>query len=280
MSSCWTTIQDYGLRSLGIGERILPKTDITMCEQIVLIGSGLIWNIYFGLIAVFLGFWFAIFLAIAKNSNSTIYRIPAISFIFLFRGSPLFIQFFFAYELFVLLPKLGITLDLGFVTLTAETRWLTRAWLGGLIVLFCNTAAYSAEIFYGAMRSVSSTELEAAEAFGITGSKKFWRIIWPSMLRLAWPSYTNEAIFLFHATALIFFSGFPAWRQSGDALYYASYFADKTFNPFIPYPIVAAYFISVTLIIILVFGAANSYLNRHLDIKPRPKLKLFVNLLR
>ena len=51
------------------------------------------------------------------------------------------------------------------------------------------------------------------------------------MLRLAWPAYTNEAIFLFHATALVFFSGFPAWQQKGDALYYASYFADKTFNP-------------------------------------------------
>ena len=98
--------------------------------------------------------------------------------------------------------------------------------------------------------------------------------------RLAWPSYTNEAIFLFHATALIFFSGFPAWRQSGDALYYASYFADKTFNPFLPYPIVAVYFISVTLIIIVVFGAANPYLNRHLDIQQRPKLKLSINLLR
>ena len=45
MSSCWTTMQDYGLRSIGIGERILPKTDITICEQVVLIGSGLIWNI-------------------------------------------------------------------------------------------------------------------------------------------------------------------------------------------------------------------------------------------
>ena len=280
MSSCWITIQDYAFRSLGIGERILPKTDITICEQAVLIGSGLIWNIYFGLIAVFFGFWFAIILAIGKNNLSAIYRIPAISFIFLFRGSPLFIQFFFAYELFVLLPKLGVTIDLGFITLSAETRWLTRAWLGGLIVLFCNTAAYSAEIFYGAIRSIPSTELEAAEAYGITGWNKFWRIIWPSMLRLAWPSYTNEAIFLFHATALIFFSGFPAWRQSGDALYYASYFADKTFNPFLPYPIVAGYFISVTLIIIVVFGAANQYLNRHLDVQQRPKLKLSINLLR
>ena len=140
--------------------------------------------------------------------------------------------------------------------------------------------SYSAEIFYGAIRSIPSTELEAAEAYGITGWNKFWRIIWPPMLRLAWPSYTNEAIFLFHATALIFFSAFPAWRQSGDALYYANYFADKTFNPFLPYPIVAGYFISVTLIIIVVFGAVNRYLNRHLDEQKRPRLKLFINLLR
>jgi hypothetical protein len=37
-------------------------------------------------------------------------------------------------------------------------------------------------------------------------------IICPTILRLAWPSYNNEAIFLFHATALVFFSSFPAWR--------------------------------------------------------------------
>lgn len=280
MSSCWTTMQDYGLRSIGIGERILPKTDITICEQVVLIGSGLIWNIYFGVIAVFFGFWFAIMLAIGKNNKLAIFRNPSNCFIFLFRGSPLFIQFFFAYELFVLLPKIGVTLDLGFVSLSLQTHWLTKAWLGGLIVLFCNTAAYSAEIFYGAIRSVPSAELEAAESFGITGWNKFWRIIWPSMLRLAWPSYTNEAIFLFHATALIFFTGFPAWRQSGDALYYANYFSDKTFNPFLPYPIVAAYFILVTLIIIFIFGAANRYLNRHLDVEQRTQIKLSINLLR
>ena len=280
MSSCWVTLQDYGLRSIGIGERILPKTDITMCEQVVLIGSGLIWNIYFGIIAVFFGFWFSIILAVGKNNKLALLRIPSESIIFVFRGSPLFIQFFFAYEFFVLLPKVGIEFDLGFITLSAETRWLTRAWLGGLIVLFFNTAAYSAEIFYGAIRSVPSGELEAAEAYGITGWSKFWRIIWPSMLRLAWPSYTNEAIFLFHATSLIFFSGFPAWRQSGDALYYANYFADKTFNPFLPYPIVAMYFILLTFVIISIFGVANKYLNRHLDVEQKAKIQLSINILR
>ena len=219
MTVCLVTIQDYGLRALGIGERLLPKSDITLCEQFVLIGSGLLWNIYFGFVAMLLGFWLATALALGKHSRSSWLRLPSHYFVFLFRGSPLFIQFFLAYEAFVLLPKIGFEFEVFGTVFAAETRWLTRAWLGALLVLFFNTAAYSAEIFYGALKSIPLGEIEAAESFGMSSGKKFTRIIWPTMLRLAWPSYTNEAIFLFHATALVFFSSFPAWRQKGDALY-------------------------------------------------------------
>ncbi|MEM1130888.1 MAG: ABC transporter permease subunit, partial [Pseudomonadota bacterium] len=157
--------------------------------------------------------------------------------------------------------------------ITAETGWLTRAWAGALIVLFLNTSAYAAEIFYGALRSVPKGDLEAADAYGLTGWKKFRRITWPTMLRLAWPAYTNEAIFLFQATTLVYFSGFPAWRQEGDALYYASYFADKTFNPFIPYPILAFYFVLLTLLLITLFGLVNKRLNHHLAPADRRRVK-------
>ena len=215
-----------------------------------------------------------------KNSNFWLFNTPSRTFIFIFRGSPLFIQFFFAYELFVLLPKLGLDLDLGLLTITVETRWLTKAWLGALIVLFFNTSAYAGEIFYGALRAVPIQDLESADAFGFTEIKKFRRIIWPTMLRLAWPSYTNEAIFMFHATTLVFFTGFPAWQQKGDAIYYASYFADKTFNPFVPYPIVGFYFILMTLIVIGLFGLINNRLNRHLSINGRSKLRIKLNLIR
>ena len=272
--SCWQTIQDYGLRAVGFGERLLPRSDFTLCEQFTLIGSGMIWNIYFGAFALALGFLLATGVALGKASENTLIRKPCEWFIFLFRGSPLFIQFFFAYELFVLLPRAGIPLNLGFVEITLETRWLTRAWAGALIVLFLNTSAYAGEIFYGALRSVPKGDLEAADAYGLSGWTKFRRITWPTMLRLAWPAYTNEAIFLFHATTLVFFSGFPAWQQRGDALYYANYFADKTFNPFIPYPIVAFYFILLTLAVIGLFGAINRRLNRHLVASDRPKLRM------
>ncbi len=267
--SCLQTIQDYGLRSLGIGERLLPKDNFTLCEQFTLIGSGMIWNIYFGIVALVTGFAFATALGLGKASSNIWLRKPSEWFIFLFRGSPLFIQFFFGYFLFLSLKSQY-----------AFFGPFTAAWLGALIVLFFNTAAYSAEIFYGALQSIPKGDVEAADAYGLSGWHRFRRVIWPTSLRLAWPAYTNEAIFLFHATTLVFFSGFPAWQQRGDALYYASYFADKTFNPFVPYPILAGYFIILTVIVISVFGMINARLNRHLPQENRRKIRLRINLIR
>ncbi|MEP3786810.1 ABC transporter permease subunit [Ascidiaceihabitans sp.] len=267
--TCYETIMAYGLRAVGYGERLLPRDDFTLCQQFTLIGSGMIWNVYFGIVALIAGFVFSTALAVGKASGNIWVRKPAEWFIFLFRGSPLFIQFFFGYFLFLQLKTVSPFFDA-----------FTAAWLGALIVLFCNTAAYSGEIFYGALQSIPKGDVEAADAYGLSGWSRFKRVIWPTMLRLAWPAYTNEAIFLFHATTLVFFSGFPAWQQRGDALYYASYFADKTFNPFIPYPILAMYFIVLTLIVISIFGAINRRLNRHLPSNVRPKLRLRPNLIR
>ncbi|WP_108503068.1 ABC transporter permease [Paracoccus indicus] len=271
--TCAQTITDYALRSIGMGERLLPRADYTLCQQFTLIGSGLIWNLYFAFLALAFGFVLANGLAVAKASRHPWARGPANAFIFVFRGSPLFIQFFIAYEALVLLPRAGVDI----LGITVQTSWMTRAWAGGLFVLILNTAAYSAQIFHGALMSVPKGDVEAADAYGMTGWTRFRRIIWPTMMRLAWPSYTNEAIFLFHATTLVYFSGFPAFQQRGDALYYASYFADKTFNPFVAYPIAAAYFVAATLALIWLFGRVNRRLNRHLPgqvrrVKYRPQI--------
>ena len=269
MSTCLQTIQDYGLRAIGIGERQLPREDFTLCEQFTLIGSGMIWNIYFGLAALLLGFFAATALALGKASTRRWLRKPSEWFIFIFRGSPLFIQFFFAYFLFLTLKSNYAFFDP-----------FTAAWLGALIVLFCNTSAYSAEIFFGALQSIPKGDVEAADAYGLTGWARFRRVIWPTMLRLAWPAYTNEAIFLFHSTTLVFITGFPTWQQRGDALYYAKYFADKTFNPFVPYPILAGYFILLTLVVISLYGLANRRLNRHLPQAQHRRIRLRPNIIR
>ena len=159
-------------------------------------------------------------------------------------------------------------------------RTVDKITLGALIVLFLNTTAYSAEIFFGALRAIPKGDLEAADAYGFTGWKKFRRVVFPTMLRLAWPAYTNEAIFMFQSTTLVFFSSFPAWQQRGDALYYANYLADKTFNPFVAYPIVAGYFILLVVLLIGLFGLAAKRLNRHLPKERRMRQRFRPQLIR
>lgn len=276
MRTCLESFQGLLLRSLGreYGDRLLPRgLEITFCDQVALIGSGLVWNLYYALLALAAGFVLATAVALAKASSRALLHRPAQAFVFVFRGSPLFIQFFFAYEALALLPRAGIDVNLGFTLITLETQWLTRAWAGALLVLFLNTAAYSAEIFHGALQSIPKGDLEAADAYGMTGFTRFRRVVWPTMLRLAWPSYTNEAIFLFHATTLVYFSAFPTFQQMGDALYYARYFADQTFNPFVAYPIAAAYFVMLTLALIALFGIVNRRLNRHLPRAQRARFR-------
>lgn len=286
--SCLDTIRDFALRSIfsdhytaeftlggwwSFGhtyqfeiawgaERLLPRADFTICQQMTLIGSGMLWNIYFGVLTLLAGFLFATVIAVARASSNPWLRKPAEWFILVFRGSPLFIQFFFGYFCFLALKNWSPFFSP-----------LTSAALGAAVVLFLNTSAYSAEIFRGALLAIPKGDTEAADAYGLSGWSRFRRIVWPTTLRLAWPAYTNEAIFLFHSTTLVFFSGFPATSQQGDALYYASYFADKTFNPFIPYPILAGYFILLTLIIIGLFGVMNRRLNRHLPQERRARLR-------
>lgn len=276
MRSCAESFEAYALRALGreFGERLLPRgLDITLCDQIFLIGGGLLWNIYFAAVAIFIGFFLATGVALAKFSTNPALSRPAAAFIFVFRGSPLFIQFFFFYSAFILLPRTGIVIPLGFTTIDIDTSALTLAQIGGLFVLVLNTTAYSAELFYGALRAIPKGDLEAADAYGMSGFAKFRRIVWPTMLRLAWPSYTNEAIFLTHSTTLVFLSAFPARQQSGEAFYYARYFVDQTFNPFVAYPLVAAYFIVLTLAIIGLFALVNKRLNRHLPGESRKRLR-------
>lgn len=269
MIECIDTIQAYAFRSIGFGERLLPREGYTLCQQFTLIGSGMIWNIYFGVLALLSGFFLATVVALGKASNNRVLRKLSSWFIFLFRGSPLFIQFFFAYFLFLSLKGVSSFFDP-----------FTSAWLGALVVLFLNTSAYTGEIFYGALQSIPKGDTEAADAYGLSGWPRFRRVVWPTMLRLAWPAYTNEAIFLFHSTALVFFTAFPAWGQKGDALYYATFFADKTFNPFVPYPILAFYFILLTLVVIAIMGGIGRRLNSHLPQDARPKFRFRPQLIR
>ena len=88
--SCVQTIMDYGLRSIGIGERLLPRADYNLCQQATLIGSGLIWNLYFAVLALSVGFVIATLAGLRLGGALTV---PIALFIVVLAGV---VEWFFA----------------------------------------------------------------------------------------------------------------------------------------------------------------------------------------
>ncbi|MEG1164138.1 MAG: amino acid ABC transporter permease [Anaerovoracaceae bacterium] len=127
-------------------------------------------------------------LPFALGSNSKIWPIKALSvtYVFIFRGTPLLLQIFFFY--FCLAIWFGIKMT------PFET---------GVVTYVLNYAAYFAEIYRGGINSVDHGQYEAAHALGLTKSQTLFGIVLPQTVKVVLPSISNEAIVLIKDTALL-----------------------------------------------------------------------------
>jgi len=99
-------------------------------------------------------------------------------------------------------------------------------------------------------------------------SQQFRRVVWPNLIRLAWPAYTNEVVFLFHATAIVYFA-LPVIGTQRDLMSTAKNLFERDFNAFLHFPVAALYFLAVSLVVFFIFGLIYSRLMRHLPTQPR-----------
>jgi His/Glu/Gln/Arg/opine family amino acid ABC transporter permease subunit len=222
-----------------------------------------LFNIYFTLASAPIGFVFAIFLALGKNSANPIISRLSRGYIYAFRGSPLFIQFFMFYSI-------ALSLNMGWWKPWGISWFVLHPLFIGPFVLVLNTAAYTAEIFYGALRTVPRGEVEAARAYGMSRSQQFRSVIWPNLIRLAWPAYTNEVVFLFHATAIVYFA-LPVIGEQKDVMTKAKDLFERDYNAFLHFSVAALYFLAVSLVVFFIFGKVYQRLMRHIG--PAPKLR-------
>ena len=215
-----------------------------------------LYNLYFAAASIPLGFVLAIFLALGKASANPVISALSRGYIYAFRGSPFFIQLFMFYSI-ALAFNLSVWKPLGIDGFVLNPLFL------GPAILCLNTTAYTAEIFYGALLTVPRGEIEAARVYGMTTAQQFRRITWPHLIRLAWPAYTNEVVFLFHATALVYFT-LPVINDQQDLMNKAGELFEKDYNAFLHFSAAALYFLAISLAIFLVFGLVYRRLTRHM----------------
>jgi len=242
--------------------------------DIRLLAVPALFNIYFAAVSLPIGFVLALLLALARNGRTPVLSRLASLYIYAFRGSPLFIQLFMFYSIMLALNPVWWR-PLGISGVMMHPLFIAP------LALVMNTTAYTAEIFYGALRTVPKGELEAARAFGMNRWQVFRAVTWPNTIRIAWPAYTNEVVFLFHATALVYFS-LPVIGNQRDLMSEATRLVQRDFNAFLHYPAAALYFLAISLVVFLVFGRIYARMVRHLAPRrqDRPRLRFRPNYIR
>jgi His/Glu/Gln/Arg/opine family amino acid ABC transporter permease subunit len=225
-------------------------------RDIELFARPALFNIYFAFASIPVGFVLAIFVALGKASHNRLISSLSRGYIYAFRGSPFFIQLFMFYSV-MLAFNLTVWKPWGIDWLVLHPLFL------GPAILALNTTAYSAEIFYGALMTVPQGEVEAARAYGMSRARVFRSVTWPHLIRIAWPAYTNEVVFLFHATALIYFT-LPVINEQKDLMNMAGELFERDYNVVLHFSVAALYFLAISLCIFFVFGLVYRRLMRHM----------------
>lgn len=219
-------------------------------ETILHYWGGLVMTVQLVFLALLIGLVLAVPLAVGRTSKHWWISGPIWCYTYVFRGTPLLIQLYIIYY--------GVTFIEG---IQDSIFWVIfrEAYVPLLIAFVLNTAAYTTEILRGAIKQTPHGEIEAAQAYGFTPWQVMTRIKLPSALRRALPAYSNEVIFMLHASSIA--SVVTIIDLTGAARdIFSRYYA-----PFTSFLFVAAIYLVLTFALVYLFKRLEQKYLAHLQ---------------
>lgn len=155
-------------------------------------------TVYSMVIAVLLG----ILLAVMRLSPNPVFKSLSWFYLWVFRGTPVYVQLTFWGLLSVIYPviDLGLPFLSPFITPTGDALNVFQLAVIGLAL---NEAAYIAEIVRAGILSVDHGQEEAATALGMSWFQLMARVIIPQSMRVIIPPVGNEVISMLKTTSLV-----------------------------------------------------------------------------
>lgn len=231
-------------------QALLADNSIFTLQTLSYYADGLTVTVQLVFLSLLIGLVLAVPLAIGRGSKHSWIKWPIFVYTYVFRGTPLLIQLYLIYY--------GVVFVEGI-----QDTWLWAIledpFMPALIAFTLNTAAYTTEIFRGAIKSTPKGEVEAARAYGMSKALMLRRVVLPSAFRRALPAYGNEVIFMLHASAIA--SVVTLMDLTGAARFvYARFYA-----PFDAFLFVAAIYLCLTFAILYFFRYLETKLLAHLQ---------------
>ncbi len=216
--------------------------------------KGVVGTVLLTIGAMIVGLVLGIVISIMRLSPNPVLSGSAWFFVWVFRGTPVYVQLFIWGSLIALYTQLSIGVPFGPEFFTFSTKVLIPAVVAALLGLGLNEAAYMSEIIRAGILSVDEGQTEAATAVGMSRMQTLRRIVLPQAMRVIVPPTGNETISMLKTTSLVLIIPF-----STELFFQAGVIGNRTFQPF-PMAIMACiWYLALTSV--LMFG--QYYLERH-----------------
>lgn len=191
--------------------------------------------------------------ALMMLSPSKLLSVPAMAFVWLFRGTPALVQLILWYNLSLVIKNFSLWIPGYGSIFSISTNDVMTPMVAAVVALSLHESGYMAEIVRGGLKSVNRGQGEAAACLGMSPGLSLRRIVLPQAMRMIIPPTGNETINLLKTTSLV------SIIAVGDLLYSAQSIYARTFET-VPLLLVVTFWY---LVVVSVMSIGQYYLERY-----------------
>ena len=183
--------KDFGWPEVGkyifdkrISQAALVTLQLTVYSMVLAIALGLV-------------------LAIMRLSPNPVVKSVAWLYIWIFRGTPVYVQLVFWGIVALIYPVLTVGIPFMTPWLSFDNSIFTNLFVTAIIGLALNEAAYMSEIVRAGLLSVDEGQEEASRALAMSWGQTMRHIVVPQAMRIIIPPTGNEVISMLKTTSLV-----------------------------------------------------------------------------
>ncbi len=222
----------------------------TINESTPLLLQGIKLTVIISLISLAIGMVIGFVSCLMGLSKNPVLKALSEIYIWIIRGTPMLVQAFIIYfgvpQLFQLLINPNFRID---------------AYTAGVITLSLNAGAYLPEIFRSGISAVPKGQIEAARSLGLGSARTMFKVVLPQAIKVAIPSMVNQFIITVKDTSILSVIGLA------EIVNRAKVYVGKSYQFFATYILVAAYYLIVISILMLV----SKYLEKKFNYERKGK---------
>ena len=184
---------------------------------------GVVATIYLTALCQAIGILLGVLAAVMRLSPNPIVSGASWLYIFFFRGTPLFVQILFWYNIAALFPTISLGIPFGPSFVSGSANTIITPLVTAMLALGLNEGAYMSEIVRAGIISVDEGQTQAAQSLGMSRLQIMRLIVLPQAMRVIIPPTGNETISMLKNTSLLVAASYGELLFSAQSIYDANY---------------------------------------------------------